>query len=107
MCAFGAIVALAPIQPWGRRVPRWLVLTVLWIACGVSLLRGFGNLIQTVLLVSGVIHFAPLSGPDAQAWYQWLRLDSFLFSPWFILGGLAFGATAWSARRWPVGSLSL
>jgi len=41
----------------------------------------------------------PLVGPDAQAWYQWLLMDSLLYSPWFILGGVLFGATAWSARR--------
>jgi hypothetical protein len=105
VCTFGAIVALAPIQAWGRRVPGWSVLTILWIACGISLLRGVGNLIQTALVVSGVIHFAPLTGPDAQAWNQWLRIDSLLFSPWFILGGLAFGATARSLRRRPLGSV--
>jgi hypothetical protein len=49
VCAFGAIVALAPSQAWGRRVPRWSVLTILWIACGISLLRGVGNLIQAAL----------------------------------------------------------
>ena len=43
--------------------------------------------------------FMPLAGPDAQAWHQWLLLDAVLFSPWFILGGFAFGATAWFARQ--------
>ena len=98
-CTLGALVALAPIQAWGRRIPRWLVLTVLWVACGISLLRGFGNLIQTALVTTGVIYFPPLAGEDAEAWRHWLRIDSIFFSPWFILGGVAFGATAWLARR--------
>jgi hypothetical protein len=99
LCVFAAIAALAPIQPWSRRIPRWLLLTPLWMGCGLLLVRGIGNPIQTALVASGVVTFAPLSGPDAQAWYEWLRLDLLFFSPWFILGGLAFGATAWLARR--------
>jgi hypothetical protein len=100
MCLFSAAVALAPIQPWSRHLPRWLLLTALWIACGLFLVRGFGNLIQTALVTSGVINFEPLAGKHAQAWYQWLVMDTVIFSPWFILGGFAFGATARSLRRW-------
>jgi hypothetical protein len=96
-CVFGAIVALAPFQTWSRRIPRWLLLTPLWIVCGMFLVRGIGTPIQTALVISGGMPFEPLAGPDAQAWYQWLLLDSVGFSPWFILGGFVFGATVWSA----------
>jgi hypothetical protein len=99
MCVFGTFVALAPFQTWAGRIPRWLLLTPLWIACGMLLVRGIGNPTQTALIIGGVMPFEPLAGPDAQAWYLWLLLDLVLFSPWFILGGFAFGATAWSARR--------
>ena len=99
VCLFGVIIALAPFQAWSRRIPRWLLLTPLWIACGMALVRGIGNPIQSALIIGGGMPFEPLAGPDAQAWYQWLLIDSILFSPWFILGGAAFGATAWSARR--------
>jgi hypothetical protein len=99
ICTFGVIIALAPFQPWSRRIPRWLLLTPLWIACGISLLRGIGNLIQTLLIITSIMPFEPLAGPDTQAWHQWLLIDSTVFSPWFILGGCAFGAAAWSARR--------
>jgi hypothetical protein len=96
-CVVGAIVALAPFQSWSRRIPRWLLLTPLWIVCGMFLVRGIGTPIQTALIIGGGMPFEPLTGPDAQAWYQWLLLDSIVFSPWFILGGFAFGGTAWSA----------
>jgi len=99
MCVFGAIVVLAPIQTWSRHLPRWLLIIPLWIACGVLLVRGIGNPIQSALIIGGVMPFEPLAGLDAQAWYQWLLLDLVLFSPWFVLGGFFFGATAWSARR--------
>ena len=86
MCLFAAIVALAPLHPWSRRIPRWLLLTPLWIACGLFLLRGFGNPIQTVLIIAGGMPFEPITGPEAHAWYQWLLIDAVLYSPWFILG---------------------
>ena len=98
LCVFGAIVALAPFQTWSRRIPRWLLLTPLWIACGMLLVRGIGNPIQSAFVIGGGMPFEPLAGPDAQAWYQWLLIDSIIYSPWFILGGFVFGATAWSAR---------
>jgi hypothetical protein len=98
-CAVGIAVALAPFQIWSHRVPRWLLLTPLWIASGLLLVRGFGNPIQSALIVGGVMSFDALAGPEAQAWHQWMRIDAFLFSPWFVLGGLAFGGTALSARR--------
>src|SRR5512147_1238950 len=30
VCTYGAIVALATIQTWGQRIPRWILLTTLW-----------------------------------------------------------------------------
>ena len=99
VCLFGAIIALAPFQTWIRRIPRWLLLTPLWIACVMSFVRGIGNPIQSALVIAGGIIFVPLAGTDVQAWHQWMLMDSIFFSPWFILGGLVFGATAQSARR--------
>jgi hypothetical protein len=61
--------------------------------------RGIGNPVQTLLVLAGVVPFEPFDGPLAIAWYRWLLLDALLFSPWFMLGGLAFGATAWPTRR--------
>jgi hypothetical protein len=99
LCLFAAIVALAPTRRWSQPMPRWLLLAPLWIACALFLIRGIGNPIQTALIASGAITFTPLAGPFAQAWEQWFLLDLAIFSPWFVLGGLFFGATAWFARR--------
>lgn len=98
-CAVGIVVALAPFQSWSRRIPRWMLLTPLWIACSLFLVRGIGNPIQSALLVGGGMPFEPLAGADEQAWLQWLLIDAIVYSPYFILGGLAFGATALSASR--------
>jgi len=99
LCLVAAFTALATFQVWSRRLPRWLVLAPLWIASGLFLVRGIGNLIQTAFIISGLWPFETLQGPDTLAWQQWMRMDTILFSPWFILGGLAFGATAYFARR--------
>lgn len=98
-CVVAAVVALAPFLKISRRIPGWLLITPLWIACGLFLVRGIGNLVQTALMMTDVVPFEPLTGPEAEAWYRWLLIDASLFSPWFILGGLAFGATARAARR--------
>jgi len=68
------IVVLALVQPWGRRIPRWLLL---------------------LLAMTGVIR---VSTPATLLhWY------TFLWGPWWLLGGSLFLATAWSAvRRAPV-----
>ena len=99
ICAYGAIVSLGTTQTWGRHIPRWVLLTTLWIACGLSLLRGIGNPVQDLLVLAGIMPFEPFEGPQAIAWYRWMLIDVIVWSPWFTLGGLAFGITAWSARR--------
>ena len=99
VCAIGALVALGTVQPWGRRIPRWILLTPMWIGCGLSILRGAGTLIQTALMIGGGMPFDPLPASEVQAWNQYLLIDSIFYSPWWILGGIAFGLTAWSAIR--------
>lgn len=98
-CVVGIIVALAPFQAWSRRFPRWMLLTPLWIAAALLTVRGLGNPIQSALIIGGGWAFQPLSAAEAQAWYPWMWIDAILYSPYFIVGGLAFGATARSARR--------
>ncbi len=99
-CVVASIVALAPFQAWTRRIPRWIVITPLWIGCGLFLVRGIGNPVQSALIVAGGMPFDPLAASEMQAWYQWLLIDAVVYSPWFVLGGLAFGATARYARRY-------
>jgi hypothetical protein len=99
ICLYGAFVTLATLQPWGRRIPRWIVLTTLWVACVLCIVRGIGNPAQTLLVITGIVNLMPLDGPVGTAWLRWMLLDAVLFSPWFTLGGLAFGVTAWSTRR--------
>ncbi len=99
MSALAAFLALAPLQSWSRRIPGWLILTPLWIACCLFLLRGIGTPIQTALVMGGGLVVKPPDPSMQEAWHQWGLLDLTVFCPWFILGGLAFGMSAWFAQR--------
>jgi hypothetical protein len=88
MCALAVVVALALVQPWGRRVSqRWLnILAVSGTA--LLVLRGGGGLIQTVYLIArGRYSPEPMH----------------LYEVWFCLGAFLFAATLWRSARWPDG----
>jgi hypothetical protein len=97
---FSGFVALALIQPWGSRVPRWILLLLAWGAG--TLLFGHGGLFFAVgvLALSGTI---PYSAPaPLLPWY------TFLWGPWWLLGGILFLLAAWSSvRRSPQGRVDL
>ena len=67
------LLALAFVRPWGKAIPRWILRTATWIACGMLTLRG----------VAGFIH----DGASDLVW-----------NPTFLAGGILFGCVAWSAR---------
>jgi hypothetical protein len=66
-------VAMALIRPWGNRVPRWILRTSAWIACGMLSLRG----------VAGMV----VDGRRDPVWW-----------PTFLAGGILFAVVAWTAR---------
>lgn len=74
LCGVAVTVALGLVQPWGRRVPRWMLVTAAWVACAMLGVRGLAGHI-----VDG--------------------LSDLVWSPTFSLGGLLFGMVAWTARR--------
>ena len=89
----GALLALALVRPWGRVLPRWLLLTLSW-AGGVGLTAyGAIPLVVNGLMVAGVLH-----GPGPVDWTL-MRWHVFLWDPWWLLGGLLFVAAAWSYQR--------
>ena len=89
------IVVLELVQPWGRRIPRWLLLLLAWGAGTLVFVHGGLFLGVGLLAMTGVIR---VSTPATLLhWY------TFLWGPWWLLGGSLFLATAWSAvRRAPV-----
>jgi hypothetical protein len=54
----GAVVALATVRPWGRRIPWWLLAVPMWV--------GAGLLAPFVVLMPAAVVLAPPDSPDAQ-----------------------------------------
>jgi hypothetical protein len=89
----GGLLALALVRPWGRAVPRRLLLGAAWAASIV--LTGYGGLLVAVgaLVLTGVI--SP-SGPVDRTALRWHVL---VWDMWFLVWGLLLGVAAWHHGR--------
>ena len=84
LCALAVAVALALVQPWGRRLPRWLVGLLAWSGTGLLVLRGGGGALQTAYVAA--------TGRDV--------LEPMRFwEGWFCLGAVLFSLSAWKFSR--------
>ncbi len=94
------VVVLALIQPWGERVPRPALLTLTWGAGTLLFVHGGLYFVVGVLALSGTIRVGtPL---------LMLRWYTFLWGPWWLLGGMLFLLVAWiGLRRSPNGRAGL
>ena len=84
LCAVGFGVALALIRPWGRRLPRQLLLAAAWTATAMLTLRGVAG-----VAVDGLIDVEFPMRP--------------VFTVAFVVGGLLFAGLAVSAGHTGVG----
>lgn len=89
--AIGGVVALALVQPWGREIPRRLLLAAAWVGGAVALLYGAALLIQHGLMLLGATTIPAGLGRTAARWHL------VLWDPWWMLGGILFILTAWFA----------
>jgi hypothetical protein len=93
-----ALTALALVQPWGERLPRFLrrlLLLAGWGGC--LILVGYpllGNGL-TVLVQSGLLA-APPTGFKVGGGFQ---LETWFYGGFFILAGMLFGFEAWSYQH--------
>ena len=86
----GGLLALALIQPWGRRIPRLLLLIAAWSVGAVLVIHGGDFVIQGILTETGLISF---SNPATWTSAHW---QAFMWGPWWLLGGLLFCLAAWN-----------
>ncbi|MFC0561954.1 DUF3995 domain-containing protein [Halalkalibacter alkalisediminis] len=77
LCLVAAILALALVQSWGRRIPSWILLTAAWIACAVLGLRGGVGITQSMLQLDQI------------------PLLLIIVEPFFLLGGILYGFVAY------------
>jgi hypothetical protein len=91
----GALLALALVRPWGRAVPRRVLLGVAW--AGSMLLTAYGGVQVAVgsLVLTGVVR---PSGPVDRTALRWHVM---LWDLWFLVWGLLLGAAARQHAREP------
>jgi hypothetical protein len=87
------LVALALVRPWGRVVPRRLLLVAAWGAAAIFCLYAAVNFVDHGLMESGARSIPDALGADALRWHL------LLWDPWWLLGGILFAAAAWQFGR--------
>jgi hypothetical protein len=99
MFAAGVLVPSAVARPWGRRVPRRLLVWLMWIGCLVLVARGGSGLFDDGLRFTGLVD-SGLTGlsnedvlgsadPSTSTMLSTVAIDSI-----FLAGGLLFGHAA-------------
>jgi hypothetical protein len=84
----GAVLALALVQSWGRRLPRRLLLVAAW-AVGLGLLAyALANFVQHGLMKAGAIDTPEALGSSAATWHL------AFWDPFWLLGGILFTTAA-------------
>ena len=94
MKAFAGLVALAMVRRWGRIFPGWMLLILAWgagtlLAWHGALFVGAGS-----LMLGGFT-----GGPSNPGLWAVVRWYTFLWGPWFVLGGVLFMAAGWAFMR--------
>ena len=87
------LVALALVRPWGRRIPRRLLLVAAWGAAAFFLVYAVVNLVDHGLMEAGARSIPEELGADAVRWHL------LLWDPWWLLGGILFAVAAWQFSR--------
>lgn len=80
----GGVLALALARPWGRRLPRRLLLVAAWGGGIVLVLYEGASWVEAALMEAGVIDIPASLGADAARW------NLLLWRPWWVLGGVLF-----------------
>lgn len=91
--ALAGAIALSLVQPWGRRLPRWLRLSGAWGAAVILTLYGAAGIVEKVLWKTGVREVPASFGADRVDWYL------FFWDPFWLLGGILFSLAAWRFHR--------
>ncbi|WP_227357439.1 DUF3995 domain-containing protein [Haladaptatus salinisoli] len=89
----GGVLALALVQPWGQLLPRRLVLLSAWGVSVLLVLHGSDFMIQGALTEDRLI------GLPAPATWTTAHWQTFVWGPWWLLGGIAFYVATWNYQR--------
>ena len=89
----GGLLALALVQPWGRRLPRRWLLRAAWGGAGLLTVYGLLQLTSVALVAFGVI--TPTQPVESTV----LRWRLLLWEPWLLLWGVLLGLAAWAGGK--------
>ncbi|MFF3545944.1 hypothetical protein [Streptomyces platensis] len=67
MSGTGAVLALATVRPWGRRLPAWMVLLPLWFGAVLLVVRGVPGLVENVTTATGLTPYGLLGMAEQRA----------------------------------------
>ena len=100
----GAILtALALVRPWGRLLPRWMVLGIAWVGAAVGILHWAIWSVKGLRRVLGVVplEMEPgVSRAEMVAYAERYDLVNLTFNePWFLIVGVLFAIAAVQYRR--------
>lgn len=88
------LLALALVRGWGRFLPHRMLLTLAWGAGTLLAFHGALFIGAGSLMLGGLTPGPPSSGPwEVVRWY------TFVWGPWFVLGGVLFTVAGWSYLR--------
>jgi hypothetical protein len=101
MAAIGTVVVLATVRPWGRRFPRWLLLTPLVLGSVLLTLRGVPGFVEFVLQITGVAPAGILGlfDPAVELPSDRVRWAGYAINLFFFLGAVLLVPATWHFRR--------
>lgn len=93
-----ALTALALVQPWGERLPRFLrglLIAAGWAGCVILVGYPLLGTSLTALVQSGLLATPP-TGFKVGGGFQ---IETWLYGAFFLLPGILFGIVTWSYQR--------
>ena len=103
MWAVGIPLPLALARPWGRRVPRWMLLWAAWTGCALLGARGIAGVVDDVARaigfsrgLTGLTLAQEMSTAHLSAWMSFAGTATDVL---FVAGGLMFGLAALAYQR--------
>jgi hypothetical protein len=108
----GTALPLALVQRWGRRLPRWALVTMAWVAAGLLTVRAVVAFIDDAMRtvfgsatgLSGLTYEQLLGTANPSAYTLW---SARAIDVYFFVGGVLYATTAWfAARQRPLAEIS-
>lgn len=107
LCVVGAPIALALTQPWGKHLPRWLMLVYTWVGGVLLTLHALYGIIVHGLAAAGIVTWTqvqqwagtPVVPMSDESVRELIRESMLIWNPWFLFGVILYLAVAWYGSR--------